>query len=171
MNRKLYVSVIVSALGAATLPAWAGGGEADYAEHNPPVVSVATRDQVRAEMMAALANGQVQRGEFAPAEQGVLMVASTNTRDQVHQQALAALRAGTLTRGESVEQDQGIMQLASASLAAQPLVADATPPAAPSGDAQPVAQPVASLANPSTDVVAQLPARREEDATAEPVQQ
>lgn len=163
LNRKLHVCVMLSALGAAALPAWAGGGEADYAEHNPPVASVASRDQVRAEMMAALASGQVQRGEFAPAEQGVLIVASTATRDQVHQETLAALRAGTLPRGESVEQDQGVLQLASAHLVAQPVVAQS----APVGDFQ----PVASLASPSTDVIAQLPVRREEDAAAEPVQQ
>lgn len=167
MTHKLYASVIVAAASACALPAFAGGGEADYAEHNPPVASVASREQVRAETMAALASGQVQRGEFVPTEQGVLTVASTATREQVHQETLAALRAGALPRGESVEQDQGVMQLAAAMLSAQPVVAQTPPADAPAADAQ----PVASLANPSTDMVAQLPARREEEATAEPVQQ
>ena len=167
MTRKLYVSVIVATASACAFPAFAGGGEADYAEHNPPVTSVASREQVRAETMAALASGQIARGEFMPAEQGVLVAASTATREQVHQETLAALRAGTLPRGESVEQDQGVLQLAAATLAAQPVVAQTPPASAPAAPAQ----PVASLANPSTDMVAQLPARREEEATAEPVQQ
>ena len=61
-----------------------------------------TREQVRAELLAARAAGEIRNGDTAMLEQ-LFATPSTRSRAEVQAEAIAARRAGLMANGERVQ--------------------------------------------------------------------
>jgi Domain of unknown function (DUF4148) len=157
MMKKHLAVTFVCGLVAATGSAWAGGGEADYAEHTAVAVSQLSRDQVRSEAIAAMRAGTLSRGEGVEQDQGIVILAQAHIASQpvvatappaaAPQPTAAATEAPAAQSSAAAAPEQP-----AAAAANQPMAANPEPPASP------------SLGSPSADSMAVMPRKPEDEA-------
>jgi hypothetical protein len=118
MNTKTLITLAIALAGFATATT-SMAGEATY-ELPLPATSLLTRAEVRAELAAARAAGQLDLGErsFVAAPTGM-----AKTRAQVVAETLEAIRIGALNHGEknTVLTDAQIERIEMAGLRALPM--------------------------------------------------